>query len=107
MLQFLVADYLAGYGLHSLRKTVTKQIKITWTLTVTPNTYALTSHVPEKASHFVDPCRCNAVAIRIDSDNPDVVISLLEDGSERVVGAYRRRFYRKAGILSDYLIEGE
>lgn len=81
MLQFLLADYLTGYGLPSLCKTVTESgIKVIWTLTSHPNTYVLTSSPGgEIVAYVADTCHCDTVAIR-------VVVSLLEDGSERIAG---------------------
>jgi hypothetical protein len=105
MLQFLLADYLVGYGLPSLRKTVIKRdVKIIWNLTSQSNTYNLTSLKGAPILSVIDTCHCSAVAIRLDSKS--VVISLLEDRSERMINIVGIPDHGMGIVVSGYLTEG-
>jgi len=107
MLQFLLADYLPGYRLPSLRKTVTVSDRITWTLTSRPNRYALLYlYIGGGATRttLVDECHCKAVAIRLYNG---YVLSLLEDGSERIVNGGVWSTHDKIEVMREYLIDEE
>jgi len=111
MLQFLLADYLTGYKLPSLRKTLTTlPSRISWTLTSQPNSYALVylsvEGEPIATGNLVDKCQCDALAIRLSSSN-GCVLSLLEDGSERMVNTPTIPEYDNADLISGYLTDRE
>jgi len=109
MLQFLLADYLPGYRLPSLRKTITTSTMTVWTLTSDPNCYTLTRRLYGDRMGFsrflIDKCHCETLAVRLSSN--DYVISLLEDGSERKVNMYAMPDHGKGDVASGYLTEGE
>jgi len=105
MLQFLLTDYLPGYRLPSLRKTVTCHLtNLTCILTSKPNTYVVTSSVLNISGRvFVDSYHCITLAIR--ENRHSLLVGLLEDGTERVVGS--RPYENPDGTIGDYLIEEE
>jgi len=109
MLQFLLTDYLTGYRLPSLRKTVTASSMVIWTLTTQPNRYTLLyPHVINNirwSSELIDHCCGETIAVRL-SDG--IVCSLLEDGSERTVYlSAMESSCDKNEVISKYLTEEE
>jgi len=107
MLQFLLADYLTGYHLPSLRKTVTTTNRTTWTLSSQPNRYTLTFLGVGDGTittTLVDKCHCNTLAIRLSND---FVFSLLEDGSERRVNVGMESPCDTVSVMLEYLTDGE
>lgn len=105
MLQFLVSDYLIGYDLPSLRKSVIDDVYgAIWTLTSERNTYEIKRPYDKPFTIVSMRAPCRAVAIRIAVDFYDNVVSLLEDGSEWVsdeIGYLSSKY--KVGTTEDYL----
>jgi hypothetical protein len=105
MLQFLLGDYIPGYGLPCLSKTVSCEIyQATWTLVSEPNAvmiycfgrphYTLLNTVYE-----------TVIALRIGKEE-QLLVCLLENGREYIFGLGEYLPSRsKVELVGDYLLK--